>query len=710
MAENHEIFDNARVTELALKWKALTKENKHGEAMPVLEEIIRLCEHMFLRLAQYEGFTNTVDLSTLVQSAREKVPRWLIGWDPTYKSNNGIFSWFGKCLSGDTRILLADGSLRRIDEIVDNKQEVDVLCRDPKSGAITAKKVTNWHRKFATREEWRKISIAARGSLKKTHRCLYITGDHPIWHARKNCWVNAADLEPHAPVLVNGVNVTDFGKSVLTGIVLGDGTVDKKKGCVRWGHGGDQLWYTGFVGGMFRKNSQEYDTTNQTKKPLKCTMTCVPTMELWPEAQTSLHRGVKRVNQFLLDHITPVALAYWYMDDGSIRSGDSYDYPTLHTESFTREECQQLQDVLRNKFGIFAVWKKRSNKDYGYLLIEDQPSARKFFGLIAKWILTGFQYKLPLDFKAGNQVLPAIKDALVETVILHNRPIIGYPNIAKRGQDKWFSPDFTKKYDIEVEGAHNFLAEGLLVHNCSKHAFLSEIAKLNQHRKRFHATGDNLEKFFGAEDHNAFKEEAASDVRRKLADITVRWGDPQEIGAVRYILECLVEDRDADSKPDKEVVIRAASYAWCVSPELTRFFYDWALFALRDALHHKIHVPFTQQDLLRNRESYTFLVDMIDIVGWDRFKRLIVTLGGQRLRLPTLQQLARLHADYLMSQEIDKSDLDPDSVEQVGKKHGRSAKAAAEIYAEMVEITNPRRSGEHSLYPDPSEEHHESDN
>ena len=341
MAENHEIFDNARVTELALKWKALTKENKHGEAMPVLEEIIRLCEHMFLRLAQYEGFTNTVDLSTLVQSAREKVPRWLIGWDPTYKSNNGIFSWFSKC---------------------------------------------------------------------------------------------------------------------------------------------------------------------------------------------------------------------------------------------------------------------------------------------------------------------------------------------------------------------------------SKHAFLSEIAKLNQHRKRFHATGDNLEKFFGAEDHNAFKEEAASDVRRKLADITVRWGDPQEIGVVRYILECLVEDRDADSKPDKEVVIRSASYAWCVSPELTRFFYDWALFALRDALHHKIHVPFTQQDLLRNRESYTFLVDMIDIVGWDRFKRLIVTLGGQRLRLPTLQQLARLHADYLMSQEIDKSDLDPDSVEQVGKKHGRSAKAAAEIYAEMVEITNPRRSGEHSLYPDPSEEHHDSDN
>jgi hypothetical protein len=426
-------------------------------------------------------------------------------------------------------------------------------------------------------------------------------------------------------------------------------------------------------------------------------------MEIWPEANTNLHRGVKRINQWLLDQVTDVSLAFWFMDDGSVtptgRGAARYLRPALHTESFTRAECQQLQDMLRDRFGLTATWEQRPANDYGYLTFEGKDNADAFFRLAAPWMFKAFQYKLPDYVKAGNKELPAVEDALVETTVLINRPASGKPNIAKRGQKSWFGIDFSKKYDITVEGYGNFLAEGVVVGNCAKHAFLSEIAKLNQHRKRFHATSDNLEKFFGAEDHSAFKDEAADDVRHRLQDVTTRWGDPQQTGAVRYILECLVEDRD-DQKPDKETIIRSATYAWCVNPELTRFFYDWALFALRDALHDKIHVPFTQQDILRHRESYGFLVDVIDIVGWDRFKRLVVSLGGQRIKLPTLQQLSRLHQDYLMSVEIERSDLDPDVVETIGKKHGRSGKTAQEAFEEMVETLNPNRAGEHSIYPE----------
>jgi hypothetical protein len=489
MAENYEIFDTPKITELALKWKALTAEGRHGEAMPILEEIIKLCEQMFLRLAQYEGFHHTVDIDTLVQSAREKVPRWLISWDPKFKSANGIFSWLSKCHSSDTRIFLADGTLRRIDEIVDNQQPVDVLVRN-KDGSIGTGRVTGWFRQLSDRKEFRKLSIAFRGSKKRTWRCLYVTHEHPIWHAGRNEMVPAEELEVGAPLSV-------------------------------------------------------------------------------------------------FDHLA-----------------------------------------------------------------------------------------------SGSQ--------LAEAVLYENlRVDAGVSD----------EPDFSKKYDITVEGHGNFLAEGVVVSNCSKHAFLSEIAKLNQHRKRFHATSDNLEKFFGTEDHNAFRDEAADDVRHRLQDVTTRWGDPQQTGAVRYILECLVEDRD-EQKPDKETIIRSAAYAWCINPELTRFFYDWALFALRDALYDKIRVPFTQQDILRHRESYGFLVDVIDIVGWDRFKRLVVSLGGQRIKLPTLQQLARLHQDYLMSMEIDRSELDPDAVEEIGKKHGRSGKTAQEAFEEMVETLNPNRAGEYGIYPE----------
>lgn len=231
---------------------------------------------------------------------------------------------------------------------------------------------------------------------------------------------------------------------------------------------------------------------------------------------------------------------------------------------------------------------------------------------------------------------------------------------------------------------------------CAKNCFLSEVNKTNSYRRRFHVTSDTLEKFYGTEDHATHKIEAAGEARNRLKQIAVRWGAVNEISAVRLAIECLVDEHDQD----REAAIRTICYAYGFAPELGRFFYSWGLFALRDALYDRIYIPFTREDLLRHKFSYTHLPDLLDIISWEQFQKLVALLGGQRLRIPTMAQLARLHENYLLARSVEKRGGDPAAVDDAAREFNRAPKSAQEIYEETMLDLNPDRSGEHLLYDD----------
>jgi len=231
---------------------------------------------------------------------------------------------------------------------------------------------------------------------------------------------------------------------------------------------------------------------------------------------------------------------------------------------------------------------------------------------------------------------------------------------------------------------------------CAKNAFLSEVGKMSQYRKRFYTTSDTLEEIRGHEDHEVDKHDLASDVFHQIRELHCRWGCPQEVGCLRFMVLCIT----SDDTPDKNSAIWSAAYAWGVSHELARFFYTWALIALRNQLMSRIHLPFTDQDLIRAMHSYTLLPDVIDTVGIDAAKRMIATFGGQRIKIPTLAQLAKDHQDYMLAIEIQNSDQDPDSVAAIARRYGKTEKSAMEVYQDMVENLDSKRYGEHPVFPD----------
>ena len=229
---------------------------------------------------------------------------------------------------------------------------------------------------------------------------------------------------------------------------------------------------------------------------------------------------------------------------------------------------------------------------------------------------------------------------------------------------------------------------------CAKHAFLSELVKVNQYRKRYHATSDSLEKFIGTEDHAIDKQDLATEVRHDIDSLTCRWGNPQELGALAYQIECILDEENRD----RQAAVRGAAYAFGVSMEMSKFFYRWALMALRGAFYGRIRVNFTEQDLFLLSESYTDFADFHDDVPWENLKRVMVKHGGKRVKIPTLAHLAKLKEDYIMFREIDATAKDPLSVAEVAERHKKTPKTAAQAYEEMAEILNPRRAGEYYIF------------
>lgn len=234
---------------------------------------------------------------------------------------------------------------------------------------------------------------------------------------------------------------------------------------------------------------------------------------------------------------------------------------------------------------------------------------------------------------------------------------------------------------------------------CAKNAFRSELVKVNQYRKRYHVTSDNLEKFYGVEDHEVDKHDAAADVRSKLDELTCRWGDPQEIGAIRFLILCIIDDDH-----EKQSAIRSASYAYGISFELSKFFYNWAIVNLRHAFYEKVYIPFTEHDLMLAAESYTLWPEVVNIVGIEKAREMSAILGGQRFKVPSLQHIAKLRDNYNLAREIERSDLDPDAVAEIARKHKKTVRTAQEVYSEMAEQMDPRRYGEHTIFGEDSAE------
>lgn len=157
----------------------------------------------------------------------------------------------------------------------------------------------------------------------------------------------------------------------------------------------------------------------------------------------------------LIKYINPMAMAFWYMDDGSRKQNGA---TTLHTNGFTLEENRALVEHLFS-FGIKSsihnkmVSYRGEQKKY-YQIYLNAETRDRFFDLIAPFVHETMNYKLPDTHRE------------IEKHRFNTEPM-GYSAAWVKSTTE-MPTHSSKLYDIEVEQDHNFIANGTLIHNCRR--------------------------------------------------------------------------------------------------------------------------------------------------------------------------------------------------------------------------------------------------
>ena len=109
--------------------------------------------------------------------------------------------------------------------------------------------------------------------------------------------------------------------------------------------------------------------------------------------------GKKVVKKLIDGWLRPMAMAYWFMDDGSIKSSESKGV-IFNTQGFSRQDVARLIGAMQRNFQLEV--KDRRQKE-GYQIYVSGRSYENFSSIVLPHMLDSMKYKLP---KARQTQLP----------------------------------------------------------------------------------------------------------------------------------------------------------------------------------------------------------------------------------------------------------------------------------------------------------------
>lgn len=341
------------------------------------------------------------------------------------------------CFRYDTMVELADGSTRRIGQIVNGKESVLVRTFDPHTETFGVGRVTDWHKKGPT-DEW-----------------VEVTTDSGKVRATPNHWVfrhnQAGTLEE---VQVGNLEVGDMMVAHATAMfnddqmamakaqILGDGSVrssGKHTVELRFAHGAAQTAYAQWKESVFGELCTQPSTRDDGSYHCRVR----PSADLL---------GVED-GPHLIEEMGLKGLAVWCMDDGTLSgSYDQWGHGKfeISVKRWDGAAKQAGADALKRLLGV-----RPTVQQNGYLFSGERTKAL-FEAVLPYWSKT-MDYKVPPKYRRliGSHewsTQPSVRLLPVPSIVRNLEKVQ-----AKSGQ--------RERFDITVEGDHTYVAGGVVVHN-----------------------------------------------------------------------------------------------------------------------------------------------------------------------------------------------------------------------------------------------------
>jgi len=363
------------------------------------------------------------------------------------------------CCTYSTRVTLADGSQEKIGKIVNQRLPVEVLSYDPDQGMVVPKKVTNWFDNGPT-DQFLQFTVAKPGKDGKAQ--FGVTANHRI--RTPAGWREAQDLRPGDRVLqAVPVYLSNFQWEVILGSLMGDGALSPTRSGhgarFRFSHGPKQADYCEWKATLF----ENIGVSRSARRDDGVSYVDVRPLPELAELRRAVYvDGKKAFSHDYLKHLTPLALALWYMDDGTFslraagrqeRTRDGSGRSEICIEAMETTTRQRLVDHLRDTWGITPALTSRGAHGQAYLSFPKDETA-KLHALIAPFVHPSMEYKLLPRYRGRFAVTPQFVTPRYELMPLPIERIAVKPPTRSM-----------HRFDLEVEGSHNYLADGVVVHN-----------------------------------------------------------------------------------------------------------------------------------------------------------------------------------------------------------------------------------------------------
>jgi recombination protein RecA len=364
------------------------------------------------------------------------------------------------CFSYGTRVTLADGTQEKIGKIVDQRMDVEVLSYDPATDEVVPRRVTNWFDNGPT-ERFLQFTVVRSGGNGRSQ--FAATENHLI--RTPGGWREAGEICAGDRVMVEETErLSPQQWQVVLGGLMGDGSlVPSVRGGsgvrFRMGHDARQVEYLDWKAAMLGNIEQ----TRSVRAGGSVHVDLTPLPELGELREVVYWGdGKKHLTWDYLKALTPLALAVWYMDDASFverskglqeRTADGSGRAEIRVEAFSEGSRERLVAHLRDAFGLEARVDLRGARRVAVLRFST-ASTRKLHELIAPYVHPSMEYKLLPAMRSQSAVSP-------QFVGPRRRPVPA----RVLGVKVEPPTQSMHRFDIEVEGTHNYFVDHVMVHN-----------------------------------------------------------------------------------------------------------------------------------------------------------------------------------------------------------------------------------------------------
>lgn len=383
-----------------------------------------------------------------------------------------------KCFLGSTQVAAASGKRLPISDIVRNRRSVEVLSCNPDTQEIEQKAVVGWSVRVASPEELVEVRFFSSSASKDRHfHHVKCTKGHQFYTPDGKRQIG--DMRPGDFLLSPGTVLHPLQRQMLLGTLLGDGTVSRetvRKSHYSAVHGSPQKayceWKHSILHGLVRQKtvSKVAKGRGSYSKGPKYRFFTKANGEISEMRRQFYPDGVKIIPQSALAELTEVGLAFWFMDDGTVsapKGSHSYYYREVRlcTNAFTEEDCLRAAQWFKSRWGIRATvgWARKDKKQP--LIRIFNKDAERLLLLVAPYIHPCMQYKLKLDVPKNRIPADIVGSRLWELEGVSTSEGMEACRIVSISPYKPKSFEDYLVYNIEVEGNHNYFANGVLVGN-----------------------------------------------------------------------------------------------------------------------------------------------------------------------------------------------------------------------------------------------------